>query len=60
MTMRKVPASANTLAFKSRLTSFIVWTEVSGHWLQVSSQPHALVTLHQGEEALVPTDQNGG
>lgn len=58
--MRKVLASANTLAFKSRLTSFIVWTEVSGHWLEVSSQPHALVTLHQGKEALVPTDQNGG
>jgi hypothetical protein len=58
--MRKVPASANILAFKSRLTSFIVWTEVNGHWLEVSSQPHALVTLHQGKEVLVPTDQKGG
>jgi len=58
--MRKAPASANTLAFKSRLTSFIVCTEVSGRWLEVSSQPHALVNLHKSKEALVPTDQNGG
>jgi hypothetical protein len=58
--MRKVPASANILALKSRLNSFIVQTEVSGHWLEVSSQPHALVTLHQGKEALVPTDQKVG
>lgn len=58
--MRKAPASENTLAFKSRLTSFIVWRQVSGHWLEVSRQPYALVTLHQGKEALVPTDQNGG
>jgi hypothetical protein len=54
--MRKAPATANTLAFKSRLTSFTVWTEVSGHWLEVSSQSHGLVTLHQGKESLVPTD----
>jgi hypothetical protein len=60
MKIRKAPASANTLAFKSRLTSFTVWTEVSGHWLEVSSQPHALVTLHHGEEAMVPTAQKGG
>jgi hypothetical protein len=43
--MRQAPALAPTLAFKSRLTSSIVWTEVSGHWAEVGSQPHALATL---------------
>lgn len=46
-TTKKAPA------FKWRLTSFIVWMEVSGH-------PCALGTVHPWKEALVPIEQKAG